>query len=147
VLTAERYEPAPALAAGAALVTLAVGLALRRRSPIPAAVVLLGAAYAVSVESRGAEIDGASVIVAAALLVTAELGYWSVESALVPPEPGLTPARLGVLTALVGASLLAGTLLLATTAIAVPSTWVMVGAGVLAATGALALSARLARRG
>lgn len=132
---------------GAAVAALAIGLAGRWASFVPAALVLLGGAYALTLEPGRGTVDGGALLVAPALLVAAELAYWSLEPTSIPPERGLTGARLAALGATVAASTLAAAILVGTSTIEVAGTAALLAVGVLAATGALALTARLARRG
>jgi hypothetical protein len=92
---------------------LAVGLLLRWPTPVPAALVLLGGQYALVLSVDGAALDGRAAVVAAGLLVVAELAYWSLElRAEITDEPGSYTRRLAVLALLsLGALALAGVLL------------------------------------
>jgi hypothetical protein len=95
------------------MVVLAVGLLLRWPTPVPAALVLLGGQYALVLSVEGATLDGRAAVVAAGLLVVAELAYWSLElRAEITDEPGSYARRLAVLALLsLGALALAGVLL------------------------------------
>jgi hypothetical protein len=74
---------------------LAAGVAFRWSAPIPAALFLLGAEYAAFLAVEDAPVDTRAPLVAAALLVTAELSYWSLElRAAVTEEPGSLARRL-----------------------------------------------------
>jgi hypothetical protein len=102
-------QPTEPVAAGAAAAVLLVSLALvaGRSAPIPLALVLLGAVYAIPEGERAlwAPIYGAG------LLLCAELAYWSLELRVVQRVHGdtVTPrllATLGVATASVPAGAL-----------------------------------------
>lgn len=82
------------LALGAAAVTL-LAYALASASPpaIIAALVGVGASWAVSAWTRGAGAPGGTILAAAGIFVTAELAYWSLEQASVPDELELVARR------------------------------------------------------
>lgn len=145
-LLADRYDPAPELVAGLALVALAAGLAARLPTLVPTGVALLGTSYAIALEARGDLVDGGAVLVAPALLLAGELAYRSLEPRGIRPDRSLVAGDVAVLVALLGASVVAAALLVGTTAVDVGGRAALVAAGVAAATGALALTARLARR-
>jgi hypothetical protein len=91
---------------------LTLGLILRWPTPIPAALVLLGGEYALVLELDDRPLDARAAVVAAGLLVTAELAYWSLElRAEITDEPGSYARRLSVLALLgLGALTLSGLL-------------------------------------
>jgi hypothetical protein len=101
-----------AVAGGLALLVLAVGLLLRLPAVVPAAIVFLGGEYALVLSVEGSALDSRAAVVAAGLLVTAELAYWSLElRAQITDEPGSYARRLSVLALLgLGALALAGML-------------------------------------
>jgi hypothetical protein len=101
------------VAGGVAVLVLAVGLILRTPTAVPAAIVLLGGEYALVLSVEGSGLDTRAAVVAAGLLVAAELAYWSLElRAEVTDEPGSYARRLAVLALLaLGALALAGMLL------------------------------------
>ncbi len=97
-----------------AVVVLVAGLVVGSPILVPAALLLLGAVYAVQLVRDDAPLDAAAPAFAAGLLVTAELAYWSLdERERVRGEKGeglrhlAYVAVLGVTTSLVGAVLLA----------------------------------------
>ena len=131
---------------GLALPVLLGGLVLRLSAALAVGVALLGAQQAVRLALGSDSLDSWTPLSAGALLLTAELAWWSIEPR-VPAwsQPGLAARRLG-------------TVLLACGGASVVSALVLVGAGapfsggiglelagVLAATGALAVVAWLAR--
>jgi len=61
------------------LLTLLAALVLGWASFIPASLVVLGALYATQLRVDHEPLDGSVAVFAAGLLVTAELGYWSLE--------------------------------------------------------------------
>jgi hypothetical protein len=62
-----------------ATVTLVVGLAAGRHEPLPAALALLGTAYAALLVLDDPPLDGRAAVLGAALLTIGELSYSSVE--------------------------------------------------------------------
>lgn len=132
--------------AGAAL--LAMALVLARAGLVAPSLVLVAAGYAGTLVARDADVlDAAAPLVGCALLLVAELGYWSVELAGTGREerPVLL-RRLTAMLALAGAALVLGAAVLAATALPLGGglAWNLVG--VAAAAAALALIARLAAR-
>jgi hypothetical protein len=105
----------------------------------------LGAGYGVSLIGRGGTFDGGAVLVAPALLLVTELGYWSLD-ARVPGSAAVRARRMGLVTggvvlALVGAATVAvGMELPPMTGLALSA------AGIAAVVGAAALALLLARR-
>jgi len=132
--------------AGAAL--LAMALVLARAGLVAPSLVLVAAGYAGTLVARDADVlDAAAPLVGCALLLVAELSYWSVELAGTGREerPVLL-RRLTAMLALAGAALVLGAAVLAATALPLGGglAWNLVG--VAAAAAALALIARLAAR-
>lgn len=132
--------------AGATL--LAMALVLARAGLVAPSLVLVAAGYAGTLVARDADVlDAAAPLVGCALLLVAELGYWSVELAGTGREerPVLL-RRLTAMLALAGAALVLGAAVLAATALPLGGglAWNLVG--VAAAAAALALIARLAAR-
>lgn len=127
---------------------LAFGLWRRRAEAIPPAVLLAGAAYGVSVASRDPDFDGASVAVAALLLLIAELAFWSLELAT-PVRYGqaLLARRLALVAALGLGALATAALVGAAAARDAEQSLLVEGLGVAAAVLVVAVIARLAGRG
>jgi hypothetical protein len=94
---------------------LAVGLLLRTHTVVPASIVLVGGEYALVLSVDDSSLDTRAAVVAAGLLVTAELAYWSLElRAEITDEPGSYARRLSVLALLgLGALTLSGLLVAA----------------------------------
>jgi hypothetical protein len=142
-------EPALGLlgAAGGALVLLAV--ALGRAGLVAPGLVVMLAGYAASVVARdSAALDPAAPLVGGALLVVAELAYWSVELKGKEPEDRAVVVRRVATLALVTAGAIGlGAAVLAATALPLGGGLVWNVAGVAAAVAALALIARLASGG
>ena len=80
---------------------------------LPAALLLLGGLYASQLAVDDARLDGAAPLVAAGLLATAELGYWSLEEReQARTDPGESVRRVGFVAVLaLGALLVSGMLL------------------------------------
>jgi len=88
-------------------------LALGWAPLIPASLVLLGGLYGAQLAIDDAPLDGAAALVAAGLLVTAELGYWSLEErGAVKAEPGEGLRRAAFVSALALGALVVAELLL-----------------------------------
>jgi hypothetical protein len=104
-------EPTGAVAPGAAVAVLLLSLALvtGRPAPVPFALVLLGAVYAIPAGERAIP----APVYGGGLLLCAELAYWSLELRVVQRVHGdvVTPRLLAVL-GLAGVSLPAGALVL-----------------------------------
>jgi hypothetical protein len=133
-------------AAGAAV--LAVALVVTRAGAVAPALVLVAAGYAATLVARDANApDAAAPLVACALLLVAELAYWSVELAKSGrAEPRVLLRRFAALLGLAAAALALATGVLAATAMPFGGglAWNLVG--ISAAAGAIALIAELARR-
>jgi hypothetical protein len=126
---------------------LAVGLLLRVHAVVPAAIVLLGGEYALVLSVDGAALDTRSAVVAAGLLVTAELAYWSLElRAEITDEPGSYTRRLAVLALLALGALTLSGVLLAVVDVAGREGLAIEIAGAAAAFAAVVLLWSLARR-
>jgi hypothetical protein len=94
-LTAARWQDVTAVLAGASVVLLGTALWKRRAAGIPAAILLAGMAYGVALASTDPAFDRASVVIAALLLLAAELGFWSLElAAPINYEPAILVRRL-----------------------------------------------------
>jgi hypothetical protein len=105
---------AAALVGAAGVAVLAGGLALSRPVLVAPAAALLGAAYATGRVAEGGPADLQAPLVAAALLVTCELAYWSHELRTTSPdEPGALPRRVSWLALLAVGAYLCGVLVLA----------------------------------
>ena len=92
-------------------------------------------------------VDASAPLVAAGLLLLAELAYWSVElRSSGRAETGLLVRRLTALALLVFGAVLLGLVVLVATTVPLGGGVVWDAVGVAAAAGALALLARLARR-
>jgi hypothetical protein len=100
-------------AAGCALTALA--LPGRWPSLFPLGLAAVGGSYGTFLSLRGGDVDAGAPAVAAALLVAAELGFWSLEGASARYPAAATARRVGgialgaVATALVGSLILAAT--------------------------------------
>ena len=134
-----------ALGAGA-LVCLAAGLGLRRSSLLLAAFILLGAEQAVRLTSGPAQADEWTPLYAAALLLSAELAWWSIEPR-VPAwaETALAPLRLVRVVGVCAAGAVLAALVLVAASSNLSGGVGLELAGVLAAVAALAVVAWVAR--
>jgi hypothetical protein len=145
-LAAARWQDLTAALAGISVAVLGAALWKRRSAGIPAAILLAGMAYGVSVASSDPTFDRASALVAALLLLAAELGFWSLElAAPIRYEPAILARRLVLITALgLGALCAAGVVAAAAARDADPSL-LLEGFGVVAAIVIVAGLAGLAR--
>ena len=130
--------------AGVALVALAV--AFGRAALVAPGVVLMLAAYAISVVLRDASsLDPAAPIVGGALLVAAELAYWSVElEGKRREERAVVVRRVATVAALTAGAITLGTGVLAATALELGGGLAWNALGVAAAVAVLALITWLA---
>lgn len=125
---------------------LVLALARARAGLVAPALVVAAAGYAATLAVRDADsLDGAAPLVGCALLLVAELAYWSVELAGAGwEERPVLLRRLTALLGLAGAALVLGAGVLAAAALPLGGglAWDLVG--VAAAAAALAVIARLA---
>ena len=127
-----------------AVATLAAGLGLGRAQLIVWALVLLGADYAVWLELGTHALDQRAPIVAAGLLLTAELAFDSLEPEIGTLASTAVLARAIALAVVILASVGIGAVVLAASSIPLSGGIALTGVGVVAAVCALALIARLA---
>lgn len=131
-----------------ALAFLAASLAAGWRSGIAWTLVLVAAAYATGLAVRGDDtVDPGAPLFGAALLVLAELAYWSLERR--GPgyeEPGVVMRRLAALGGLGFLSLVLGAFVVVVTAAPLGGGLAWDVVGVAAAGATLAIVAWLARR-
>jgi hypothetical protein len=140
-----RLAPLEDAGAGAGMLVLLLGLALRIPVAIPWAVGLAAAGYLAG-RSGSAAVDAWAAVVGPLLLLAAELGSWSIEhDARIRTEAAVVVRRLTTLVALMAAALLAGFLLLAVAAVSATPGLLLVLTGTAAAVAAVALVVRLAR--
>ncbi len=143
-LAASRLPWLHAGIAVAALVTLAIGLVVRRAALLLWALVLLGGSYALWLGLGTHALDQRMPIVGAGLLLTAELAFESLEPEVGRPESTVVLARAIALVLLMLAAVAAGALVLVMASIPLSGGVVITALGAVAAVLALALIARLA---
>ncbi|GEM_PF-4984533 len=133
--------------AGAGVACLCLGLLALWVRGLAWGIALLAAAFLLRVQLEPSSASAWSPLVAGALLLLAELGYWSFELDLSnTPDSGSVAHRLlEILVLVVAASTLAELALDFGAILPVSGSWVLV-VGVGAAIGLLALILRLARR-
>jgi hypothetical protein len=129
----------------AGCVLMAFALATRWRNVFPFGLALVGASYGVFLAVRNGAVDQWSPVVAAALFVSAELGYWSLERSPSPSERAVLLRRMAGLAGAVVVTALIGSLVLVVATGAAGGVG-LEAAGVAAAILAVALIARLASR-
>jgi hypothetical protein len=145
-LSAGRWQGIAVGLAGASVLICLLGLWKRRPAGILSAVLLAGAAYGLSVAGRDTGFDLASILVAALLLVAAELGLWSLELASpVRYEPAILTRRAALVAVLGLGSLCAAAAVGAVAAQEAERSLLLLGLGVAAAVAVSALIARLTR--
>ena len=129
--------------AGGALMALA--LVTRWRSVFPFGLALVGASYVVFLAVRNGAVDEWAPAVAAALFVSAELGFWALERSPSHSETAVLLRRVGALAGGAVVTALVGSLVLVLTTGASGGVG-LEAAGVGAAVLAIAAIARLASR-
>ncbi|MBA2513457.1 MAG: hypothetical protein H0V26_03880 [Solirubrobacterales bacterium] len=130
-------------AAGAAILILGLGLFTRRSGAIPIALVLVGALHVIPDGDRSI----GTVIYGSALLLTAELAYWSIDEhgrRLV--EPGVFVPRLLAILAVVAAGIPPSVLVLTAADVDISRSAASTAAGATAIVACVALLAAMARR-
>jgi hypothetical protein len=139
-------EPALGLLGLAGLVLVLLAVALGRAGLVAPGLVVVLAGYATSVVVRdSAALESDAPLVGGALLVVAELAYWSLElRGKEPEERSVVVRRLATLVALTGGAVVLGAGVLAATALPLGGGLVWNVVGVAAAVAALAVIARLA---
>jgi len=129
------------------LIFLALVLWRSLEELLPAAMVCLGGAYAVSVIVHGASVDERAPLVAAGLLLCCELSAWSLDERLrVAVERGVVGVRAAALAALAGGALTAAALVVAVAAAPAGRGLVWTVAGAASAVLVVALAIRAGRR-
>ncbi len=100
--------------AAVSLVLLVAALVLRWSPLVPLAIAAAGGLYAAQLSVDGAALDSIAPVIAAGLLLVAELAYWSLEEAdSVPGDPGAGLRHAAFLAVLALAAVIVGVLLLA----------------------------------
>lgn len=132
-----------------AISLLILSLSLRWAGGIPWAVAGLGIEYGISLHLRqGATVDPSTAFYGAALLLTAELAYWSLASPSRARLGGEVVERRMLLTiVLLGGSMVVGLLLVLVTQISIPGSILWTVLGIVAAILLFSTIAALARRG
>jgi hypothetical protein len=125
---------------------LALGLVGRASTAVAGALVLLGAAYALSAWTHGRAVGGAAAIVAAGVLIAAELAYWSLEHGGVVTEGEVVWRRLAAVFGVAAAALVLASGLLVAVELRPGGGAALEAVGVAAAVGVLAVVVLLAHR-
>ena len=129
------------------VITLVAAIVLGWSSLVPASVGLVGAAYAVHLGLDDPALDTRAPLLAAGLLLAAELAYWSLEEVQnVRTEAREQLRRLAVVVLLALAGLLVGAVLLAVADVARTRGLAVDLLGVAAAASALLLLVLVARQ-
>lgn len=137
----------PALGIGMfGVVVLAVGLAARLTAAITLGLAVVGGTYGVVLVVESAPLDRRAPIVAAALVLAAELGWWSLElRARIAPEAGSYLRTLALILMLTLGAYALGAVLLAVVDVARTSGLVIEGFGAAAAAAILAVALLVGR--
>lgn len=123
------------------LALLVVGLASRLPAAMTAGLAVVAGTYGAALTVESAPLDRHVPIVAAALLLAAELAWWSLElRARIAPEAGSYLRRLAFVLLLALGAYAVGALLLAVVDIAQTSGLVIETVGAVAAVGAIAVA-------
>jgi len=133
------------VAAAAASVALAGVVLARWEAGVVWSVALAAAAYAAALALAGGPTDQAAPLVAAGLVIAAEVGQWAVELARpAAVDRGIVPRRAASIVLLAGAGAAAGAALLLVSHAAAGGIF-LTAAGLVAAAAAMVLVTRLAR--
>lgn len=145
IAAAGHRAPAAYALTAAALLLLGIGVAFRLPLFVPWAVAFGGADYVLA-RTGGDVVDGWAAVAGAALLLSAELAFWSAtDDPRLPVERPVAVRRAVTIAALVLTGLLVGFLLLGAAAITASSGVVVAAAGVAAATTSISVVLRLLR--
>jgi hypothetical protein len=142
----------PALSVGArlgalALVTLLAAVVLGWSAFVPLTALFVASAYATRLYADDVSVDARSPLLAAGLLLTVELGYWSIEARQpLRVDAGEDLRRLGFVLALTLGALAVGAILLAVADLARTGGLAVDLLGAAAAVGALLVVVLFARR-
>jgi hypothetical protein len=138
-------DPVLLVLGAAAVFVLLVGVSSGYAFAIPWAIAGLGAEYAIGLGDSG--LDGRVPLYAVALLVTAELAYWSVQlRGAAADEPGMAQRRVIGLLLGATAALIVCTTLVTLARVQLGGGLAAEAAGLVAAVGALALLLVAVRR-
>jgi hypothetical protein len=133
--------------AALALLALLAAVVLGWSALVPVSLLLLGAAYATRLYADDAALDAKAPLLAAGLLLTAELGYWSLEERQdVRSEAGDGLRHLGLVALLALGGLASGAVLLAAADLGRTEGLAVDLLGALAAASALLVLVLYARR-
>jgi hypothetical protein len=145
IAAGHRLVPVVLGVGAAACVVVAVGLVFRWWFAVAWGLALFGAEYAVFLRLRPDAVDARAPLVAAGLLVVAELAFEAVAAEGGRYERSLVLGEAAMLVGAAVATVVAGGFLLVAAG-SVEAGVVLEAAGALAAVGAVALVVRLARR-
>ena len=147
VAIADNWEGVVVATAAFGVAALAVGLVFGTAPPVGRGVGGLAVAYAVAV-AWSEDLDAGAALFGAALLVAAELAYWSLEHRVrISDERTLVVRRLTTLALVVAASVVIGVLAVGTTTVPLAGGAFVLAAGAAAAVAVVALLGVLARSG
>jgi hypothetical protein len=146
-LATDGFEQLVGLGGAFAVLALFVALAVGFTSPVPWALVGLGAEYVSWFALREGGVDTRAPLYGAGFLLVAELSYWAIERrSTARAELELDVRRAVTLLVLLAASIGLGTLLLAASSISIGGGVALEALGVVGAVTLLVLVAVLVRR-
>ena len=146
VLSSTRLAVVVAGVGALGVVLVAAAVILRRDGLVALALAALGAAYALSLFLPEGLLDAWAPLVAAGLLLVAELAYWSLElTTPVRAERGIVRRRAALVAAAAVVAAPVGALVLAAATVAVAGGILWDAAGIAAAVAAVGLAAAVAR--
>jgi hypothetical protein len=146
VVSAERGAGILTALAAAGVAALLTAAVLRVAELVPAGIILVAGEYAAFLLLEHETLDPAAPLVAAALVLAAELGHSALEPPLVRAGPGLAARRGARLAGRTAAAAAIAVLVLAVSVTEIRSGLAVELVGIAAAVAALGLVALLARR-
>jgi hypothetical protein len=144
-VAADRAAPLVAALGGLGVALVVLGASLRIPEALPAGIALVGAEYALFLALGDDTVRLGVPLVAAALIVAAELGYSALEPPLVPATPGIRLRRAARSLALVSGGVAVSALVLFVSVANVGDAAGLRLIGLAAAVAAVGLLAVLAR--
>jgi hypothetical protein len=144
-VAADRAAPLVAALGGLGVALVVLGASLRIPEALPAGIALVGAEYALFLALGDDTVRLGVPLVAAALIVAAELGYSALEPPLVPAPPGIRLRRAARSLALVAGGVAVSALVLFAAVADVGDSAGLRLIGLAAAVAAVGLLAVLAR--
>ena len=111
-VSAERFERLVLVVGAVGLLLLTLAVVVREAFSAAAGLAGVGAAYGLAAWTRGRDVPLEAPVVAAALLTSAELAFWSLERLVAKEERGVAGRRVALVLCLAAASVFVGAMLL-----------------------------------